>query len=342
MSIQVPHAWLQKHPSPAASGGEFHWHPEARDRELRASCVERLRGIEPPAVLWQLSPGHVAWAQLFGATAPFDRRNYVGVVLTVAEGEGATAAELLAELAVPAAGPWSVEAEAAAATRAVGVATPARMTGDVAAIARALLSGGSAIVDDPEAPGLPHRIATVERMLPPAVTSAVRRGVFRAQGIGHATDRIGELVAAALADASSRGAAAWRILCDLAAARANTAEAIDQVARELDHTDSAAAASLTDAERHALGVRTGTADTLHAWGRGRLGNAPSLVDRFARAVALRILARLVRDRDPGPAIAEARWHALLPAARRDALLAAVAGLSPALRELLDRREVRRA
>ena len=33
------HAWLQKHPSPLTSGGEFHWFPEGRaagDRELRA------------------------------------------------------------------------------------------------------------------------------------------------------------------------------------------------------------------------------------------------------------------------------------------------------------------
>ena len=341
MTINVRHAWLQKHPSPAASGGEFHWHPEGRDRELRASCVERLRGIEPPAVLWQLSPGHVALAQLFAATAPYDRRNYVGVVLTVAEGDGVPVAELLDELAVPVAGPWSAEAETAAATR--PVAPMRARADDIAAIARALLSGGSAIVDDAEATNLPRRIATVERMLPPVVTSAVRRGVFRTQGIGHATDRIGELVAAALADDTSRAAIAWRALCDLAAARAKTVDAIDQVARELDCVDAAAASVLTDAERHALGVRTGTVDTLCAWGRGRLGNAPSLADRLAGAVALRILARLVRDRDPGPAIAEARWHALLPAERREALLDAVAARSPALREVLaNHREARRA
>ncbi|MBX3156819.1 MAG: hypothetical protein KF773_12525 [Deltaproteobacteria bacterium] len=334
--VHVRQAWLQKHPSPAASGGEFHWHPKDRDRELRASCVERLRGIEPPAVLWQLAPGHVAWAQLFAATAPFDRRNYVGVVLTVAEGDGASAAELLDALATPPAGPWTEAAEAGIGPR-EDLAGPAR---NAAAIARALLSGGSAIVDDPEASNLPQRIAAVERMLPVAVTKVVRRGVFRAQGIGHAADPVAELIAAALAEGGSRARIAWRILCDLAP----SAEAIDRVAGELEDADEAAIRALGEGERRLLGARTGTVDTLHAWGRGRVGNAPDLVDRLARAVTLRILARLVRDRDPGPVLAEVRWHALLPAARREALLAAVAARSPALGEIVasHRLEARRA
>jgi hypothetical protein len=69
------HAWLQKHPSPLTSDGEFHWYPDVPqvgDRELRAGLVERVRGIEPPAVLWQLERGRVAWGQVFSATAPLD------------------------------------------------------------------------------------------------------------------------------------------------------------------------------------------------------------------------------------------------------------------------------
>ena len=65
--IVVRHAWLQKHPSPAANSGEFHWYPVGGDRDLRAELAERGHGIEPPAVLWGLAPGRVVWARAFGA-----------------------------------------------------------------------------------------------------------------------------------------------------------------------------------------------------------------------------------------------------------------------------------
>src|SRR5262249_56664316 len=103
------HAWLQEHPRPRATGGEFHWYPEVRgagDRELRAGFVERVRGIEPPAVLWQLERGRVAWGQVFAAIAPLDGRRYVGMVLSVVEGDR-PACDLLAALAPPPAAPWS-------------------------------------------------------------------------------------------------------------------------------------------------------------------------------------------------------------------------------------------
>src|SRR5262245_2166376 len=107
MTIAIRHAWLQKHPSPAASRGEFHWYPPEEDRELRASFVERSRGVDAPAVLWQLAPGRASWARMFAATAPVDGRRYVGMVLTIAEGERAEPAELLEALEVPEAAPWS-------------------------------------------------------------------------------------------------------------------------------------------------------------------------------------------------------------------------------------------
>jgi hypothetical protein len=68
----IRHTWLQKHPSHLASSGEFHWYPDTGDRELQASFVERVRGIEPPAVLWQLERDRVAWGQVFSAVAPTD------------------------------------------------------------------------------------------------------------------------------------------------------------------------------------------------------------------------------------------------------------------------------
>jgi hypothetical protein len=85
----------------------------AEARELRTSFVERARGVDAPAVLWQLAPGRVSWARVFAAIAPDDGRRYAGMVLTTAEAEGATVEELLEALEVPEAAPWS-EAEDAA------------------------------------------------------------------------------------------------------------------------------------------------------------------------------------------------------------------------------------
>ena len=48
------HAWLQKHPSPLTSAGEFHWYPEAAgpgDRELRAGLREALHHAEADAAV---------------------------------------------------------------------------------------------------------------------------------------------------------------------------------------------------------------------------------------------------------------------------------------------------
>jgi hypothetical protein len=56
--------------------------------------------------------------------------------------------------------------------------------------------------------------------------------------------------------------------------------------------------------------------------------------RLADAVALRVLARLVDGSDERVAVAEARWHALLPAARRQTLLDTVAHRAVSLRPLV--------
>ena len=71
--------------------------------------------------------------------------------------------------------------------------------------------------------------------------------------------------------------------------------------------------------------------TLNAWGRGKVARD---VDELADRVALRVLAQLVADRDPAWAIAEARWHALLPAHRRTELLTAVARRADTLKALI--------
>jgi len=340
MTIEVRHAWLQKHASPSARDGEFHWHPADRDRELRTSVVERLRGIEPPAVLWQLSVGQVAWAQLFAATAPHDRRRYVGVALAIADEPGAQPADLLAALVAPAAAPWS---EVADEPRPVGMTAPvaASAASDVlvAAIGRGLLTGGSVRVADPYDAQLPRLVASIERLLPTSITTTIRRGAWRATGGGVATingDRVSELLARAWRDPKSHAAHAWQLLVELADARGAS---IDAMAAELDRLDDIAERALTEPELALLGDgRRSFLDVLHAWGRGRLdrsSDAATLPARLADVLALRVLARLVAGGDGAPAIREARWHALLPAARRSALLRAIADRARSLRQIVE-------
>jgi hypothetical protein len=142
------------------------------------------------------------------------------------------------------------------------------------------------------------------------------------------------LVAAAWSDPASRAAQAWALLCELAAAQERT---VDEVAGELAAVEQPAWA-LTDAERAVLGEARDFAGTLHAWGRGRLdavASAATLPARLADAVALRVLACLIADRDPHGPIAEARWYALLPAARRGVLLDAVLRRAGSLRALVE-------
>jgi hypothetical protein len=341
------HAWLQKHPSPLTSAGEFHWYPAGQpgDRELRAGLVERVRGIEPPVVLWQLERGRVAWGQVFAAIAPLDGRRYVGMVLSVVEGDR-PACDLLAALAPPPAAPWSEGLDVASPGREPAVQEVAAVRretrGDVAAVARALLSGGPARIDDPESAGLPAWIASIERIVPEP-GGKPRCGVWCAGAIGAtgpgatagsgagARDRVAELAAAAWREPASRQARAWTLLCELAAARS---ESIDALGAALDALDPGAA--LTPEER-AL-APGGVVDVLHAWGRGRLDRSPAagtLAARLADLVALRVLTRLAAGDEPGAAIAEARWYALVPAARRTQLLAAVVRRTASLRAVVE-------
>jgi hypothetical protein len=393
------HAWLQKHPSPLATGGEFHWYPDApqaADRELRASFVERVRGIEPPAVLWQLEPGRVAWGQVFSATAPLDGRRYVGLVLSIVEGDD-PAVDLLAAVAPPPPEPWTPGAAPAVAPRtevgrrepgprtevgrrepgpcteverrepgsrtlkprhrptAKGAAAPVlavpavrelagqelevfprQLHGDIAGVVRALLDGGTARVDEPASADLPRWTASIDRVLP--APSKLRRGVWNAvEQRAAGRDRVAELAAAAWREPGSRAAKAWTLLCELAVARG---ESIDRVGVALEAVD--ATAVLTAAERAEISGCRGVVDVLHAWGRGRFDRSPSadtLPARLADLVALRVLARLAAGDDPRDAIAEARWHGLLSAQRRTALLDAVAQRTSSLRALVEAHHV---
>ena len=284
------YAWLQKHPTPAARGGEFHWYPSDGDRELYASFAERLPAATGGA-LWQLAPGEVAWALPFVAVAP-DGRRYTGLALAVAES--------LAQLVPAVAAPWTE------ATTEPVPATPPALP-DLAGVARALLDGGNAAVGAPEHVGLPRAIAAVERVMP---VRGMRRGTWTAGTAKRGPDRVAELAALAVTTPGSRAARGWQLACELARG-GRTLDAVLAAAHLGDHRD--------------------WLRTLNAWGRGKVARD---VDELADRVALRALANLVADRDAAPAIAEARWHALLPAPRRTELLTAVARRADSLKALI--------
>jgi hypothetical protein len=343
--MTVRHAWLQKHPSPIASDGTFHWYPAIASDD-GPELVERLRGVTPPAVLWSLAPGRVVWAQTFAATAPVDGRRYVGLVASIVEGEG-TAAQLLASLAPPPAGPWLHTDDAPALARHLARANPSHDTGLASlgadppvmsdprgaviwpAVARALLDGGAAPVGDPSASELAARIASLEAILPASVSARARRGVWTAGEPATASDAVAELALAAWrGDAAADRA--WRMLGELARVRGTSLDAVAAV------LSGDAADALSVGERETLGDARDLVRVLHAWGRGRFDRSPdaaTLPVRLADALALRVLASCVAGADPGVAIAAARWYALLPAGRRRLLLDTAIARVPALAEV---------
>jgi hypothetical protein len=294
--------------------------------------------VSPPAVLWELAPGRVVWAQTFAATAPTDGRRYVGLVASIIEGDGAPG-ELLGELVAPPARPWGEGDEPVASPGSAGARSSAKRceetieyddVGDPVAIARALLAGGDAAAGD-LGPRLPARIASFEALVPDAIAARVRRGVWHRSAGAPRQDRVAELMVSAwLGNPSAvRG---WRLLGELATARGDN---LDDVAADLD--DGALDRALSSDERGMLGNKRELISVLNAWGRGQLDGSPgaaTLAVRLADVVALRALADLVSGRDGTMAIAEARWHALLPATRRSELLATVIERAPSLLEVI--------
>jgi hypothetical protein len=377
--IAIRHAWLQKHGSPAASQGEFHWYPPDGDRELRSGLVERSRGVDPPGVLWELAPGRASWAQAFAATAPTDGRRYLGLVATIAEDATATTRQLLEALELPPAAPWDDTPSERAGERARRWAVRGReltdheeatdrhaalslddaaFTSDDAwrerwrhaedapaspalaalgeheliRLARVLLVGGDTVVTDPTSGELPRRLAALERWMPEGVLARPRAGALRAGVAAPVTDPVAALAVAASHEPASRAARAWTLLAELATAQGRT---VDEVYAEVGRVE---APTLADAERAALGDARELVRVLHLWGRGKLdglAGADTRTDRLADAVALRVLACWLGERDPAAVIADARWHALLPASQRVLLLDTVARRTASLRSLVE-------
>jgi hypothetical protein len=395
-ALTLRHAWLQKHPTPTAATGEFHWHPanalggaptgdlaqasiavargappltaiplarsSADVGDLRLSLVDRLRGVVPPAALWQVAPGRVVWAQVFAATAPGDGRRYCGLAVTVAESAGASAGELLASLIVPAAAPWSgepserevvlVRSPAAALSSTQRSHRDAVLPAPISAV-RALISGGVGAVDDPARPDLPAWIASLEAWLPASITTRPRQGEWRGgtPQLAAAVDPVAAVLLAAWCPADGVAAArsrrAWAILTELAATQGRS---LDDIAAEMLPAPGALSLpydldrALTPDERAHTppGAEVAIAPWVHAihhWGRGRLDDspaAPTLLARLADLVISRVLADHVADGPERAAIDQVRWHALLPAVRRRELLAAIVSRAPSIGELIER------
>ncbi len=310
--IEVRHAWLQKHATPGAQDGRFHWFPEsdADDAALRRWVVEQTQGLTAPAVWWELSEGQLVWAALFSATA--EDRPYRGIALCVARG-AAPAHELWRALAPPPPGPYQSLVVSPAEP------SPARRR----ALARALLRGGPSDVPAPSDPDTPTLFAALEHLLG-ANAPAHRRGVLRAGTPSSSVDELADLLLAvhdAPTDPELR--LAWRVLGELARARGVS---LDQILRE--RCEEPAARWL---------------DRLHTWGRGHDAAALARAPELAATLARRALAELLAGHGAGATLAAARWQALLPAAPRAALWSALASCAPSLACLSLRRElVRRA
>jgi hypothetical protein len=315
--MTIAHAWLQKHATPTARGGEFHWHPA---ENALPALIERLHGATPPCVLWELAPGRIVWAQAFAATAPSDGRRYTGLVATISA--GATAS--LAELVVPPAEPWSGNLAS------VPDELPRSALGDGVAIAQALLFGGDAELAQPTHRGLPRALAELEALVPVEIAAQTRSGMWRAPRNIATLARAAYEPAAELLAAAWRGREMpWRALIDLARAQRRDIRAVARTIADGAPLERA----LTIAERAVLGEPLAWPRVVNAWGRGRLV-APDVTERIADVLAARVIGELASGRDGRAAIAAVRWHALLPAARRSALLATLAERTASLQELI--------
>lgn len=375
---EIRRAWLQKHPTPVAGAGEFHWYPAAAtpdEARLRGWVVEQVQGSGAPAVWWELLPGRVIWASVFSAISPTDARPYRGVALSVAEGAASlSAAALLARLVPAAPKPWSAQMSRGSAGAPAGGPDQAAWQHPLL-LARAVLGGGLAPVEDPHDPALPARLAPLVALLPPELSRHPRRGQLRRAAEGTsappgehaAADPLAALLVAAWqaeGAARRRARAAWTLLGELAFAGerggqpdetegdaaddAGGAEAALLALEDaLAHGEEARARAVTPAElerwldddqrarwrRHCEGPPASWQRLLHGWGRGWLDGsegAARLPRRLAEELALRALAALRAGDEAAAVIAEARWHALLPAAQRRALLTALARRAPSL------------
>lgn len=225
MTIQLRHAWLQKHPSPRSARGDFHWYPEEGDAAVRSALAARAG--EGGEVLWRIDPGRVTWALSFAEVAPADGRSYVGLAVTIATGD-APASALLAAVTPRPAAPWRDQPTGEAVTVApLSPHTPAPAAVPIEtarSLAQGLWRGGAAAVPDPADASLPRLLATLETWLPEAVREKPRSGTLVGEGnapsagpLFHYLGRAWALPPAIAARDPEMGVRAWSAAMGLAA-----------------------------------------------------------------------------------------------------------------------------
>lgn len=366
MTITLRHEWLQKEATPGAPGGGFRWYPGTVDTDLRAALTGRAD--DGGRALWRIEPGRVAWAVSFTSVPADDRRRYVGLALTVAEGDAPTSA-LLAAIDVLPAATWRERAltrEVAAV--AVAPYAPAPRAVDVATaggLARALWTGGAVTVEAPTDRGLPALLATLATWLPADVDRRPRQGELvppaerptdpAPSPLHHYLGLAWALPAAIAARDPGLGRRAWCAALGLAAraklapeelfeelaalARAwtTTAELAELLARsgtvrldEQQACDRRAPAPLT-AARDAGWL---WARVVNYWGRGLLAGV-DLDRRLARLLARRVVADHLFHLDapeqpalPMRYVHRLRREALVPRGHADRLMAEVTAEVP--------------
>ena len=182
MRAKIRREWLQKHPTPRAGDGDFHWFPGAVDPAL---LTEIAAGAAGELTLW-LEPGRVVCARRFTDVAPGDGRRYTGIAAAIAEHPTASAAALLAAIPVPDAAPWTSArvdpTEAAVSDR------PPPLPSAIAALDRRVVVGAPA---DPPA-ATPAPIAT--RATPAPVPQRLHPFLLAALGVSLATNLLLALV----------------------------------------------------------------------------------------------------------------------------------------------------
>ncbi|MCE9576089.1 MAG: hypothetical protein K8W52_23255 [Deltaproteobacteria bacterium] len=331
--VELRRAWLQKHPTPTRDNGDFHWHPEAIDRELRAAAADGVRG----AARWVgLREGRAAWAVPFTELAPSDRRPYVGAMLTIASGAGR--ASLLDALDDDEGTRWDAAA-AMTWSRAIDpercLAAPVEARGwprDAIAAMAAGLCGEAAHV--PEAPWTPRAIASLASWLDEP-TAPVGFAIGGARSVP--TSPRDRLVAQVwLASARDREGArrVWRVIASLdgkdLAARCAAIERGAAACR-----DAGALAAWLAARGASISAELDP-QAPWPWLARRWAVASPLARERARGPLVEALAsRVIVDQLDGAALRTwraLRIEAVLPAALREQLVQAVRARVPGIVE----------
>jgi hypothetical protein len=361
VTIALRHEWLQKEATPGSPGGDFQWYPGEVDADLRAAMAGRADA--GGQAVWQIEPDRVAWAVSYSAVAAVDRRRYIGLALTVVEGDAPTSA-LLAAIDVLPAAPWRERPIARAVP--IAIAPPFAPAprpvepATAAAAAHALWSGGAHPIAAPTDPALPGLLSTLATWLPLEVDARPRHGVFvpatqavtaAPSPMHHYLGQAWALPAAIAARDAGLGRRAWCAALGLAA-RAGVApeqifDELAALARAWNTADDLAAfldssGTVTLDEQRACDRRApaplGAAEdagrlwarAVHYWGRGFL-RGDRVEQRLARLLARRVVADHLFHLDapeqralPMRYVRRLQRESLLERARVDRILAQVA------------------